>query len=114
MKSPFKGKFIMQVDEKGLEDEMLMQYKLLQRADEKIDPFAKYYFQNGDKEFMNWDFNILMELNFSCMILSYGVFLVFWLIKWWMKWQRYEMIDSTKTKWILLYWLGIFVWFIKM
>jgi hypothetical protein len=28
---------------------------LLQRADEKIDPFAKYYFQQmGEKEFMGW------------------------------------------------------------
>ena len=37
------------------EDELLMQYKLLQRADEKIDPFAKYYFQQmGEKEFMGW------------------------------------------------------------
>lgn len=37
------------------EDELLMQYKLLQRADEKIDPFAKYYFQQmAEKEFMGW------------------------------------------------------------
>jgi hypothetical protein len=47
MKSPFKGKYIMEVDEKMNEDELLMQYKLLQRADEKVDPFARYYFQNG-------------------------------------------------------------------
>lgn len=45
MKSPFKGKFCMEVDENMNEDQLLMQYKLLQRADEKIDPFAKYYFQ---------------------------------------------------------------------
>ncbi len=40
---------MMQIDEKMSEDEMLMQYKLLQRADDKIDPFAKYYFQQGEK-----------------------------------------------------------------
>ena len=27
------------------DEEALMQYKLLQRADSKVDPFAKYYFQ---------------------------------------------------------------------
>ncbi len=33
-----------------------MQYKLLQRADEKMDPFAKYYFQQmGEKEYIDWD-----------------------------------------------------------
>ncbi len=37
------------------QDELLMQYKLLQRADEKIDPFAKYYFQQMvEKEFVGW------------------------------------------------------------
>lgn len=33
LKSPFKGKFMMEVEEKMNEDEMLMQYKLLQKAD---------------------------------------------------------------------------------
>ena len=38
------------------EDELLMQYKLLQRADEKVDPFAKYYYfqQMGEKECLGW------------------------------------------------------------
>ncbi len=57
------------------EDELLMQYKLLQRADDKLDPFAKYYFQMGEREMWiglnGYEFHIFYWVfYFYCLLIS--------------------------------------------
>lgn len=51
IKSPFREKdhFVEVPDRMEEYNEALMQYKLLQRAESKVDAFAKYYFQLVDK-----------------------------------------------------------------
>lgn len=51
IKSPFREKehAVEIVDHLDEYNEALMQYKLLQRAETKVDAFAKYYFQLIDK-----------------------------------------------------------------
>lgn len=51
IKSPFREKdHVVEVPDRVDEyNEALMQYKLLQRADSKVDAFAKYYFQLVEK-----------------------------------------------------------------